>query len=83
MEYIEPKPKLGSKVVWTVSDNVKSVVKYYAEYTGYTEDEIVDTYLSQLRDDPKFKEWLLGKRRNKRAISQVFPSVAREVEDIG
>ena len=34
MEFIKPKQKLGSKVSWQVSDRTKSIVKYYAEYTG-------------------------------------------------
>lgn len=41
MQFIEPKKRLKKKVDWRISEHTKSTVKIYAEYTGYTEDEIV------------------------------------------
>lgn len=83
MKYIEPKPRLGSKAIWNVSEQTKATVKYYAEYTGYSEDEVVDQFLIQLRDDPNFLEWIQNKRRNKRALAQIFNESPTEEEDIG
>ncbi|BAU29323.1 hypothetical protein DFP93_11643 [Aneurinibacillus soli] len=83
MKFIEPKPRLEQKSTWHVSEQTKATVKYYAEYTGYSEDEVVDQFLLQLRDDPKFLEWLQSKRRNKRAFSQMFADAKTEGEQIG
>lgn len=80
MEYIKPKNLGGHKVKWNISTQTSAVVKYYAEYTGYTEDEIVDMYLMQLRDDPDFKTWLSKKRRNVRAMSQIYKGKEDVVE---
>ena len=70
--FLKPKAKLGSKSTWVVSEQTKAIVKYYAQYTGYSEDEVVDKVLSKLKDDPEFINWIKKKRRNKRAISQIF-----------
>jgi hypothetical protein len=83
MNFLEPKPRRESKVTWNISEQTKAAVKYYAEYTGYTEEEVVDICLIQLRDDPKFLEWLQTKRRNKRALSQIFDETQTEEQDIG
>jgi hypothetical protein len=83
MKYIEPKPRLECKTNWNVSEQTKATVKYYAEYTGFTENEVVEQYLIQLRDDPNFLEWLHNKRRNKRALSQIFNDTHTEEEEIG
>lgn len=83
MQYIKPKEKLDVKPNWSVSEQTKNIVKHYAQYTGYTEDEVVDMFLKNLRDDPGFIEWLKNKRRNKRAISQIFSDTDEEEENIG
>ena len=83
MNFLEPKPRRESKVIWNLSEQTKATVKYYAEYTGYTKEEVVDKYLIQLRDDPKFLEWLQNKRRNKRALAQIFDETQTEEQDIG
>lgn len=83
MEFIKPKQTLGSKVIWSVSDQTKALVKYYAEYTGYSQDEVVDTFLKNLLKDQDFMEWIQSKRRNKRALSQIFPETETEEQVIG
>lgn len=73
MEFIKPKPTTqGIKTTWTLSQRTRAVVRYYAEYTGYTEDEVVDQFLYQLCEDPDFQNWLKQKRRNKRALAQIY-----------
>lgn len=72
MEFIEPKKSLGKKVDWRVSDHTKSVVKYYSEYTGYEEDEIVDLFLKNIMKDKNFTDWINSKRRNKRMLEQLM-----------
>ncbi len=83
MEYIKPKNTGGRKVIWNVSPQTSAVVKYYAQYTGYSEDEVVDMYLLQLRDDPQFQSWLKKQRRNKRAMDQIYGDSVQREENIG
>lgn len=73
MEFIKPKALAeGTKTTWELSQRTRAVVRYYAEYTGYSQAEIVDQFLYQLCEDPDFKNWLTQKRRNKRALEQIF-----------
>ncbi|MFC0213801.1 hypothetical protein ACFFK0_15320 [Paenibacillus chartarius] len=81
--FLKPKPRLGSKATWVVSDRAKAIVKYYAQYTGYTEDEVVDQVLSKLKDDPEFIKWIKDKRRNKRAMAQIFSDTEAEESTVG
>ncbi|TGV30299.1 hypothetical protein EN829_037385 [Mesorhizobium sp. M00.F.Ca.ET.186.01.1.1] len=81
MEFIKPIQKLGSKVDWQVSDRTKAIVKYYAEYTGFSEDEVVDRFLTNILKDPDFNLWINGKRRKTRIMKQLFPEKASEVTE--
>ncbi|MFJ9499876.1 hypothetical protein [Brevibacillus centrosporus] len=72
MEFIKPKPNLDIKANWKVSEHTKDIIKYYAEYTGYSEDECVDQFLKNILKDEQFIDWIHGKRRNKRALSKVL-----------
>ena len=83
MEYIQPKNTGKRNATWNVSTNTFAVIKYYAQYTGYSEGEVVDMYLVQLRDDPQFKTWLGKQRRNKRAIDQIYGDSVEKEERIG
>lgn len=83
MEYIQPKNTGKRKVMWHVSTKTSAVVKYYAQYTGYSEDEVADKFLSQLSDDPQFKVWLGKQRRNKRAMEQIYSDTPIKGENIG
>ncbi|WP_031534983.1 MULTISPECIES: hypothetical protein [unclassified Bacillus (in: firmicutes)] len=71
MHFIEPKKRLEKKADWRVSEHTKLTVKHYAEYTGYTEDEVVDMFLKNLLDDQNFIDWINRKRRNKRIVQQL------------
>lgn len=63
--FLEPKDKNLKKVDWEVSQKIIDLVKSYSEYTDYTENEVVEHYLNCIREDKKFKEWVLKKRNNK------------------
>ena len=77
MLFIEPKKRLEKKADWRVSEQTQAIIKFYSEFTGYTEDEVVDQFLKNLLDDQKFIEWANNKRRNKRIFQKLFP---QEVE---
>ncbi|GMA60318.1 hypothetical protein NZD89_12000 [Alicyclobacillus fastidiosus] len=83
MEYIKPKNTDRRRVEWKVSAQTSAIVKYYAQYTGYSEDEVVDMFLIQLRDDPQFLTWLQKQRRNKRAMEQIYSDTPIKEENIG
>ncbi|MEK5415442.1 hypothetical protein BSK49_08740 [Paenibacillus odorifer] len=76
MKFIKPKEKTVNKTIWEVSDRTKHTVKFYAEYTGFSEDEVVDTFLLNILDDPDFIAWIQKKRRNTRIAKQLFPEEA-------
>ncbi|MFE4813565.1 hypothetical protein ACFQ9Y_20895 [Peribacillus simplex] len=71
MQFIEPKKKLERRADWRVSEHTRLTVKHYAEYTGYTEDEVVDLFLKNILDDQNFMDWINQKRRNKRIVQQL------------
>ena len=79
MEFIKPRQKLCTSVTWEVSDRTKSIVKYYAEYTGISEDEVVDRFLTNLLGDEDFQAWIKGRRRKKRIMQQLYPDQQAEV----
>ena len=77
VKYIKPRPKSnGVKADWKVAKQIKELVKQYALYTGYSEVEIVNTFLIELRNDPEFKAWLDGQRNNKRALEYIYAEAA-------
>jgi hypothetical protein len=71
MEFIEPRNINADKVDWLISERVRAIVSYYAEYTEYTESDVVDKLLLNILDDKNFMEWIKAKRNNKRIIKQV------------
>ena len=80
MKFIEPKNKRAEKVGWKISERTRSIVKYYAEYTECTEDEVVDEFLTNILLDKEFGEWIKSKRYNKRILNQIYD---RQEEYIG
>jgi hypothetical protein len=75
MKFIKPKNRNADKVNWELSEHTRAIVKYYAEYTEYTEDEVVEIIMLNLLDDEGFIKWVESKRNNKRIIQQL------EIED--
>jgi len=83
MKFIEPKNKNVEKVDWMLSEKTRAIVKYYAEYTEYSESEIVDMFLRNILDDENFIKWIDGKRNNRRIIKQLELDGFLEEDKIG
>ncbi|HAZ1134897.1 TPA: hypothetical protein J0U90_002657 [Enterococcus faecium] len=54
-----------------LSEQVRVIVKQYAEYAERTESEAVDEFLLNILDDKKFIEWIANKRSNKRIVEKM------------
>ncbi len=76
MKFINPKNTKAEKVDWFISERVRTIVKTYAEYTEYSESEVVDMLLLNLLDDEDFLNWIKNKRNNRRIVKQL------EIEDL-
>lgn len=83
MKFIEPKNNNSDNVDWLISERVRAIVNYYAEYTEYTESEVVDKILINILDDKDFIEWIKNKRNNKRIIKQLDIEDLTKEEAIG
>lgn len=76
MNFIKPKNKNVEKVDWLLSERARAIVKYYAEYTEYSESEVVDKFLLNILEDKDFISWIEKKRNNRRIVKQL------ELEDV-
>ncbi|MBG9587627.1 hypothetical protein [Cytobacillus firmus] len=76
MKFIKPKNNKAEKVDWLVSERARNIVKSYAEYTEYSESEVVNQFLLNLLEDKDFISWIENKRNNRRLIKQL------EIEDL-
>ncbi|MEC0276920.1 hypothetical protein [Peribacillus frigoritolerans] len=56
---------------WVISEHTRIVVAAFAEYSEYTQSEIVDEFLKNLLTDEDFIEWVRNKRNNKRLLKQL------------
>lgn len=78
MKFIKPKRK--RKVDWEVSEDTKVLVKYYAQYTELSEEEVVDVFLGNLRYDKDFIAWAERKRNNKRIMELLSDGAPGDVQ---
>jgi hypothetical protein len=76
LKFIKPKNNKAENVDWLISERVRAIVKTYAEYTEYTESEVVDMFLLNLLDDKDFIKWIENRRNNRRIVKQL------EIEDL-
>lgn len=76
MKFIKPKNNNAEQVEWLIAERVRNLVKNYAEYTEYTESEIVNQFLLNLLEDKDFIAWIENRRNNRRIIKQL------EIEDL-
>lgn len=83
MKFIQPKGKNRKKSTWYVSEQTIAIVKYYAQYTEYTEDEVVDIFLQNILLDEDFMKWVENKRYNKRILEQIKPNNAEDDNEDG
>jgi hypothetical protein len=68
MRFMVPKEKNLNTADWEVPQKIIDLVKAYSEYTDYTENEVVEYYLSQIQEDERFRAWVLNKRNNKKLL---------------
>lgn len=71
LKFIEPKNLKTSKVNWSLPQKTIRLVEHYAEYTGYSEEEIVARFLDNLLLDENFKEHIKKKRNNRRILKDL------------
>lgn len=71
LKFIEPKNLKTSKVNWSLPQKTIRLVEHYAEYTGYSEEEVVARFLDNLLLDANFKEHIKKKRNNKRILKDL------------
>lgn len=71
IEFIRPRNVKKSGVDWEISERTRTLIKYYAEYTEYSESDVVDQFLTNLLQDKQFIDWILNKRNNKRILAQL------------
>lgn len=71
MDFIKPKNNNKENVSYKVSRKTKLIVEYYAKYTEYEEDEVVDMFLQNILKDSDFVEWL-NSRRSKKKINEII-----------
>ncbi|WP_075982661.1 hypothetical protein [Bacillus massilinigeriensis] len=83
MKFIKPKNTNADKVDWLISERSQAIVKYYAEYTQYSESEVADKFLQNILDDKDFIKWIEQKRNNKRLIKQMEIEEMVKVNSIG
>jgi hypothetical protein len=76
LKFIKPKNNKAENVDWLISERVRAIVKTYAEYTEYTESEVVDIFLLNILDDKEFIKWIEIRRNNRRIVKQL------EIEDL-
>ena len=71
MKFIQPKNQKTVKASWSLPEKTIAIVKYYAEYTGYTEDEVLEVFLENILEDKNFIEHIKGRWNNKRILKDL------------
>ena len=71
MKFIKPKNQKKQNPNWELTERTLSIVKYYAEYTGYTEEEVLEQFLKNILSDKDFIDWAYSKRNNKRILKEL------------
>ncbi|WP_051428394.1 hypothetical protein [Bacillus sp. J33] len=69
--YIKPKNLSAERPDWLISEHTRNIVAAFAEYSEYTESEVVDKFLKNLLTDEDFVNWAKNKRNNKRLLKQL------------
>ncbi|MFT8321146.1 MAG: hypothetical protein ABF649_09585 [Bacillus sp. (in: firmicutes)] len=83
MQFIKPKNNNADKVDRLVSEQVREIVKNYAEYCEYSESEVVDMFLKNLLKDEDFLKWIDGIRNNKRMLKKMGLEEVMEGKKLG
>lgn len=80
MKPIKPKYKDNVKAEWKISKRSELIIKNYAKYTKYEENEIIDSLILDILEDKEFVNWLNKKRYKKKINDVIFGK--SENEDI-
>jgi bacterioferritin (cytochrome b1) len=83
VQFIKPKNNNAEKVDWLISEQVREIVKNYAEFCEYSESEVVDMFLKNLLEDEEFLKWIDGIRNNKRMIRKMGLEDVMEGQKLG
>ena len=79
MKPIKPKFSNTVKLDVQISDVSKKILTLYARYTKYTESEIIDRLISEIKeDDVDFVVWLIKQRNKKKINSKILSDVVFE-----
>jgi hypothetical protein len=73
MRVLEPKNRRAEPVKWKISEHSREIVKQFAAYCEYSEEEVVDQCIKILLQDEDFLDWIESRRYNKTAIAKIFP----------
>jgi hypothetical protein len=80
MKPIKPKYTNLIKTEFNISDKSREILKRYAEYTKFSESEIIDQMISEIiNDDPKFVKYLSNKRYDKKIQKVIFQNDDRSI----
>lgn len=71
MKFIKPKKQRAKKSDWVLSERTISIVKYYSEYTGYSEEDVLEQFLENILSDKEFNNWIYNKLNNKRILKDL------------
>lgn len=82
MDFIKPKNANKERVSWRISNRTKLIIDYYAKYTGYEVDEIVDIFMKNALKDEDFIKWLKN-RRSKKKINEIIFGISDNEQAIG
>lgn len=74
MKPIKPKFANLVEVKLNISDRSSEILKRYAEYTKFTESEIIERLIAEIMDDTTFVSYLMGKRNRKKIDNLIFQS---------
>lgn len=73
MRVLEPKHRRAEPVDWKISEHSREIVRHFATYSEYPEEEVVDECIKILLKDEGFLDWIERRRYNKTALKKLFP----------
>jgi len=79
MKPIKPKYTSLVKAEFNISDRSKEIIKQYANYTKFSESEIVDRLITEIMDDTDFVIHLKEKRYNRKINNIIFQNTPEPV----
>lgn len=66
MKPVKPRYTDTVKVEWRIPKKSKQIISLYADYTKYSEEELISKAIGEILEDKSFIEWLKNKRYQKR-----------------